>query len=241
MPHLLTREHFFDSLFRFVHLDKAWRNLHKQGQGVRPIAQPDPHNPIFLDETKARTWLESQIWPEGPFCPHCGSVGVTKLHGKAHRPGVHQCNDCRRQFTVTVGTLFERSKIPLGKWLMATYLLRASKKGVSTRQLSRMLGVSLKSTWFMMHRIRESLRQGSGPLGGANKVVGADETYVTGKAKNKAFGDPPVKETIVALVERDGSARSFHGEAVNRSALHPVPTREVDRASCLTSGPPWSR
>ena len=161
----------------------------------------DLQNPAFHDETKAREWLESHLWPDGPVCPHCGSVDVTKLTGKAHRPGVHQCNEkeCRQQFTVTVGTLYERSKIPLSKWLMATYLLSASKKGMSTRQLSRMLGVSVKSTWFMMHRIREGLRESdAGPLGGANKVLEADETYVGGKAKNKAFGEPPKKEPVVA-------------------------------------------
>ena len=153
----------------------------------------DLQNPIFHDETKAREWLESHVWPDGPFCPHCGDFeNITTLKGKKHRPGLYQCNSCRQQFTVTVGTLYERSKIPLSKWLMATYLLCASKKGMSTRQLSRMLGVSVKSTWFMMHRIREAMREGkAGGLGGQNKVVEADETFVGGKAKNKAFGDPP--------------------------------------------------
>ncbi len=146
----------------------------------------DLQNPIFHDDVKARKWLESQVWPDGPFCPHCGSLEVTKLHGKAHRPGTYQCNDkdCRQQFTVTVGTLFERSKIPLSKWLMATYLLSASKKGMSARQLGRMLGVSVKSSWFMMHRIREAMREGkTGPLGGSNKVVETDETWIGGKPK----------------------------------------------------------
>ena len=153
----------------------------------------DLQNPVFHDETKAREWLEAQIWPDGPTCPHCGAYEPTALKGKAHRPGLYQCNDCRQQFTVTVGTLFERSKIPLSKWLMATYLLSASKKGMSTRQLSRMLGVSVKSTWFMMHRIREAMREGKpSALGGKNKVVEADETYIGGKAKNRAFGPPPM-------------------------------------------------
>ena len=192
----------------------------------------DLQNPIFYNDDKARKWLENQIWPDGPYCPHCGSFDVTKLHGKTHRPGVHQCNDCRQQFTCRVGTLFERSKIPLGKWLMATYLLSASKKGMSTRQLSRMLGVSVKSTWFMMHRIREGMREGdTGPLGGGNKVVEADETYVGGKAKNKAFGDPPKKEPVVALVERDGKVRSFHVESVTGKSLRPILFTQIDRAS----------
>ena len=194
----------------------------------------DLQNPVFHDETKARKWLEAQIWPDGPTCPHCGSWEPTALKGKAHRPGLYQCNDCRQQFTVTVGTVFERSKIPLKKWLMATYLLSASKKGMSTRQLSRMLSVSVKSSWFMMHRIREAMREGkAGPLGGQNKVVEVDETYVGGKAKNKAFGDPPKKEPVVALVERDGKVRSFHIESVSRHTLRPILTREIDRASYL--------
>lgn len=198
----------------------------------------DLQNPAFHDETKARKWLESHLWPDGPVCPHCGSLTNKKLNGKSHRPGLHQCNEkeCRQQFTVTVGTLYERSKIPLSKWLMATYLLSASKKGMSTRQLSRMLGVSVKSSWFMMHRIREAMRDnsaGDGPLGGENKVVEADETYVGGKAKNKAFGDPPKKEPVVALVERDGKVRSFHVEAVSHKNLRPVLYTQIDRASYL--------
>ena len=195
----------------------------------------DLNNPIFQDEVKARKWLEARIWPDGPVCPHCGSYDKpTPLKGKAHRPGVYQCNDCRKQFTVTVGTLFERSKIPLNKWLLATYLLSASKKGMSTRQLSRMLGVSLKSSWFMMHRIREAMREGkTGPLGGSNKVVEADETYIGGKAKNRAFKPPPKKEPVVALVERDGKVRSFHVEAVSSSTLAPILFTQIDRASFL--------
>ena len=194
----------------------------------------DLQNPVFHDETKAREWLEAQIWPDGPVCPHCGSWEPTALKGKAHRPGLYQCNDCRQQFTATVGTLFERSKIPLSKWLMATYLLSASKKGMSTRQLSRMLGVSVKSTWFMMHRIREAMRESKpGALGGSNKVVEADETWMGGKAKNRAFKEPRPKEPVVALVERDGSVRSFHVEAVNARTLRPILVTQIDRASFL--------
>jgi transposase-like protein len=195
----------------------------------------DLQNPAFHDETKAREWLESHVWPDGPFCPHCGEFEqVTALKGKKHRLGLYQCNSCRQQFTVTVGTLYERSKIPLSKWLMAAYLLCASKKGMSTRQLSRMLGVSVKSTWFMMHRIREAMREGKpDALGGKNKVVESDESWIGGKAKNKAFGPPPKKEPVVALVERDGSVRSFHVEAVSRDNLQPILFTQIDRASYL--------
>lgn len=144
-------------------------------------------NPIFHDETKAREWLEARIWADGRACPHCGVVdSSTLMQGKSHRPGLYQCNACREPFTVTVGTLYERSKIPLCKWLAATHLMMASKKGVSSLQIHRMLGVSKKSAWFLMHRIRESLRETKPePLGGPNKVVEADETYVGGKEGGK--------------------------------------------------------
>ena len=137
-------------------------------------------NPIFTDETKAREWLEARVWPKGPVCPHCGNVDQDKikaLQGKAHRPGLYQCAECREQFTVTVKTVFERSKIPLSKWLAALFLLTASKKGVSAHQVHRSLDVSYKSAWFMMHRLREALRSGGlDPLGGEGKIVEADET-----------------------------------------------------------------
>src|SRR5713226_49731 len=137
--------------------------------------------PIFTDDAKAREWLEASVWPEGPVCPHCGvtSEHVTKLEGSKHRPGVYQCNECREQFTVTVKTVFERSKIPLTKWLAALFLLTASKKGVSAHQIHRSLDISYKSAWFMMHRLREALRSGGlAPMGGSGKTVEADETFI---------------------------------------------------------------
>lgn len=117
----------------------------------------DLTSPIFTDETAAREYLESNRWPHGPVCPHCGSTEPHKLEGKKHRAGLYQCNDCRQQFSVTVGTVFERSKIPLHKWLSATHLLTSSKKGISAHQLHRMLGVTYKTAWFMVHRIREAM------------------------------------------------------------------------------------
>ncbi len=166
----------------------------------------DFSNPIFHNETKARKWLETRLWPDGPICPHCGVIGeATLMKGKSHRPGLYQCNACRQPFTVTVGTLYERSKIPLHKWLAATHLMMASKKGMSALQIGRMLGLSKKTAWFVCHRIRESLRESKfdDPLGGRNKVVEADETYVGGKAKNRK-GKVPPKEAVFALVERGG-------------------------------------
>ncbi len=193
------------------------------------------NNKIFQDEPKARKWLENHLWPDGPICPECGTIdNATRIKT---RKGWYQCNSkgCRKQFTVTVGTLFERSKIPLNKWLLVAFLMCASKKGMSTHQLHRMIGVSYKSTWFMTHRLREAMREGKFPggLGGQNKVVEADETYVGGKAKNRAFGPPPKKEAVFALVEREGKVHSFHIPAVNAKTLRPILVTHADRDSYL--------
>lgn len=154
------------------------------------------------------------------------------MEGEAHRAGLFQCNACRKQFTVTVGTLFERSKIPLTKWLLATFLLTASKKGISAHQMHRMLGISYKSTWFMMHRIREALRplHPTERMGGEGKTVEADETYIGGKEKNKHkskrakrnLGGSWGKETVFSLVERQGEVRSLHTPSVTADTLRPI-------------------
>jgi transposase-like protein len=179
------------------------------------------NNATFQDEAKAREWLEAQLWPDGPVCGHCGSLN--EATGISTRVGWYQCNACRKQFSVTVGTLFERSHIPLNKWLMAAFLICASKKGMSTHQLHRMLGVSYKSTWFMMHRIREAMREGNfPPLGGEGKFVESDETYTGGKAKNRAYKAPPPKEAVVALVERGGKVHSYHVPEVTAATLKPI-------------------
>ena len=147
--------------------------------------------PRFTNEDAAREHLEAIRWPDGAECPHCGLINATKLTGTHHRPGLYQCNSCREQFTVTVGTVFERSKIGLHKWLLATHLLCASKKGMIAKQIERMLGVTYKTAWFMCHRIREAMKpDNSGPLGGADKTVEVDETFVGGKARNRAFRKP---------------------------------------------------
>lgn len=196
----------------------------------------DLTNPIFTDADKAREHLEAVQWPNGPVCPHCGEADrVKRLTGKSTRAGLIQCNACLKNFTVTVGTVFERSKIGLNKWLLATYLLSSSKKGMSAHQLHRMLGVTYKTAWFMSHRIREAMKVDGtdGPLGGPNTVVEADETYVGGKAKNRATRKPAAKKAVVALVERDGNVRSFHVANVNAKTLRPLIVTNVDRASHL--------
>ena len=130
----------------------------------------DLSEPRFTDPNAAREWLETQRWPDGPICPHCGNTDANRigaLKGKAHRPGLFQCAECREQFTVTVGTVMERSKIALHKWVMAMHLMTASKKGMSAHQLHRMLGITYQSAWFLAHRIREAMREdGLAPLGG---------------------------------------------------------------------------
>lgn len=135
-------------------------------------ASPALTNPIFTDADAARAHLESLRWPDGAFCPHCGEAeNVTRMDGEAHRKGLHNCKSCRKQFSVTVGTLFERSHIPLNKWMLAFHLMAASKKGMSAHQMHRQLDITYKTAWFMCHRIREAMRSGGlGPLGGEGSL-----------------------------------------------------------------------
>lgn len=198
-------------------------------------------DPIFTDADEARKFLEAERWPNGPVCPHCGNANrsaICALQGKKHRAGLYQCNACREQFTVTVGTVFERSKIPLNKWLLASFLMASSKKGISAHQLFRMLGFgSYRTAWFMAHRIREAMKDDDhksfGGLGGANKVVEADETYIGGKAKNRAYKEPAPKKSVLTLVERDGRAKSFHVANVTAEMVRPLIVTNANRASAL--------
>lgn len=207
-------------------------------------------SPIFQDADKAREHLEAQRWPHGPNCPHCGNAKsdrITKMGGKAHRPGLYNCMECRQQFSVTVGTVFERSKIPLNKWLLATFLLTSSKKGMSAHQLHRMLGVTYKTAWFMAHRIREAMKEdvkSSGPIGGEGKTVEADETYfgsredgyVSPQRKGRPYKYPKKakgKRSVVALVERGGKVRTFHVQHATKASVREVLVHNVPRETTL--------
>ena len=187
--------------------------------------------PYFHDEEKAREYLEGIRWPDGPVCPKCGGIEkIYRITGKSARPGLLKCGDCDKQFTVTVGTLFGRSKIPLHKWLTASYLLCSSKKGISTHQLHRMLGVTYKTAWFMTHRIREAMKDPvfTDKLGGKGRVVEVDETFWgnVGKHRKGARGYMH-KEKIFSLVEKGGEVRSFHVPAVNASTLKPIMREQI--------------
>ena len=202
----------------------------------------DLTNPIFTGPDAAREHFESIRWPDGAYCPYCGQTDTVKpLGGKSMGPGWYHCKDCRRKFTAQVGTIYERSHIPMTKWLLATHLMCASKKGISAHQLHRMLGLPYKTAWFMAQRIREGMRElNTGPLGGAGKTVEADETYIGGKEKNKHarerkhIGRGGIdKEIAFAIVERGGSVRSHHVPKVNAKTLRPILTAQIDKKSTL--------
>jgi transposase-like protein len=202
---------------------------------------------MFQNEDKAREALEAVRWPDGPICPHCGNSDqekIAKVEGKkhSHRPGLYYCNECKGQFTVTVGTVFERSKVPLTKWWLAAHLLNSSKKGMSAHQIHRTIGVTYKTAWFMMHRLREAMAdlKPSGPLGGHGKIVEADTSYIGGKEKNKHARKRDGKkiggmgkQIVHTLVERDGKARSHHIANISGKTLRPILTAHVSRKSSL--------
>jgi transposase-like protein len=185
--------------------------------------------PHFKDESAAYEYVEAHLWPTGPVCPHCGNCDqgrIRKLAGKSTRPGLRKCNECRKQFTVKIGTIFEDSHAPMTHWLQAIYLMCSSKKGISTRQLQRMLGGSMKTAWFMGHRIRLAMAPGvdAGPLGGLGVTVEADETFLskspkTRKAPGTALNAKPAP-MVFSLVERGGNIRSMYLDHRNvRGAL----------------------
>ncbi|MBN9545005.1 MAG: IS1595 family transposase [Alphaproteobacteria bacterium] len=194
----------------------------------------------FTNEDAARKHLEALQWPDGPVCPHCGVLErSSRIAGG--RPGLLFCNACRKQYSVTVGTIFERSKIPLNTWLYATHLLCSSKKGISSHQLARMLGVTYKTAWFMAHRIREAMAPKAGsepPLGGEGQIVEADETYIGKKDGPKGRKAPQAggfghKRTVLSLVERGGKIRSFKLGGSTGAEIAKTVRTNVDRASTL--------
>ena len=199
-------------------------------------------DPIFHDDEAARLHLEALRWPNGPYCPRCGEAeAVTRLQGKSTAPGLCICRSCRTKFSVTMGTVFERSHIGLAKWMLGFRLMASSKKGVSAHQLHRSLDITYKSAWFMAHRIREAMNmEPEGPLGGEGKTVEADETYVGGKERNKRLSKRNPKnigavgkQVAFTLVERNGRARSFHVANVTGKTLRPIIVKNVDRKSTL--------
>jgi transposase-like protein len=200
----------------------------------------------FTDEEAARAHLEALNWPEGPICPHCGVVDEASRI-KGGRKGLLFCNACRTQFTVTVGTVFERSKVPLNTWLYVNHLLCASKKGISAKQISRMVGVTYKTAWFMCHRIREAMNAVPGsvpPMGGEGKTIEADETYIGRREGMTKERGTEHKVAVVALVERGGAVRSFHvGKArkINTDAIvkgnaHPASNLMTDESRLYKDG-----
>jgi transposase-like protein len=197
-------------------------------------------NPIYTDKNKAREHLEALRWPDGPVCPHCGVVdNAVALNGKSTRPGVYKCRDCHKPFSVTVGTVFERSKIPLNKWLLANHMLASGKKGTSSHQIHRTLGVTYKTAWFMTHRIREAMTpaKDAGPLGGPGKSVEADETFLAKSPKTRKTTPLHAKpdRVVLSLVERGGSLRSVYldGKTVRQFLM---PKVLHDDSRLLTDG-----
>jgi transposase-like protein len=194
------------------------------------------------DEAAAYAWVESRLWPDGPICPHCGAFDrISKMGGKSTRIGVYKCYQCRKQFTVKIGTVFEDSHVPMRLWLQAIFLLCSSKKGISSNQLHRILGVTLKTAWFMSHRIREAMRTcGLSPMGGGGGAVEADETFIgrkEGSIKRRGHGH---KNAVLSLVDRNsGQVRSFHVDSVSADTLVPIVKSNVAKETAMMTDE-WS-
>jgi transposase-like protein len=202
------------------------------------------HDDALYDEAKAYELVESVLWPDGPVCPHCGSVErISKMQGKSTRIGAYKCYACRQKFTVKIGTIFEDSHIPMRFWLQAIFLLASSKKGISSNQLHRTFGISLRSAWFMSHRLREAMRSGPlAPMGGSGGgVVEIDET-IYGRAATHPKGrrryNPKItnaahKNVIFSLVERGGEVRSYHVAGSTVSEVIPIVQENVSREAAV--------
>jgi transposase-like protein len=191
--------------------------------------------PHFHSEEAAFAYVEARIWPEGPVCPHCGGVErISKMQGKSTRMGLYKCYQCRKPFTVKIGTIFESSHVALHIWLQAMYLIAGSKKGISSNQLHRILGVTLKTAWFMSHRIREAMQgEEAWPLGGLGATVEADETFIgtlPGRTVQKGVFH---KMKVLALVERGGRSRAMVVETLGIPELQPILLDNIHRLSKL--------
>jgi transposase-like protein len=199
------------------------------------MANPILTAPQFQDEEAAFAFVEAALWPDGPVCPHCGGFDrISKMSGKSTRTGLYKCYQCRKPFTVRMGTIFESSHMPLHLWLQAMHLVCSSKKGISANQLHRTLGVTLKTAWFLGHRIREAMRDDTmSPMGGSGTPVEADETFTgrkEGSEVRRAFWH---KNAVLSLVERKGRARSFHVEGVKKDDLAPILRAHIAREAHL--------
>jgi transposase-like protein len=192
----------------------------------------------FHDEAAAYAWIETRVWPNGPVCPHCGGVErISKMGGGSTRVGTYKCYQCRKPFTVKVGTVFEASHVKMHLWLQAMFLLTSSKKGISSNQLHRTLGVTLKTAWFMSHRIREAMRTlGIDPVGGRGKIVEANETFLGRKTRvKKAKGGFGHKMAALSLVERGGELRSFVIDSANKPDIQAILHKNVAKESRLST------
>ena len=196
--------------------------------------------PHFQSPENAREWLERTRWPAGPVCPHCGGTDrISKMGGKSTRIGAYKCYQCRKPFTVKIGTIFESSHVPLRHWLQAIFLLASSKKGISSNQIARTLGCTLKTAWFISHRVREAMgEKGLPPLGGEGKIVESDETYwgpkdvdtdPKMKARRRGKPGPGGKAKIMALVERGGHSRAIKVADLTNETMQRVLFENVDR------------
>lgn len=193
--------------------------------------------PHFHNEEAAYAYVEARLWPRGPVCPRCGGMDrISKMQGKSTRVGAYKCYECRKPFTVKIGTVFEDSKVAMRLWLQAMYLIAGSKKGVSANQLHRVLGVTLKTAWFMSHRIREAMRSGdlAVPFGSDGGAVEVDETYIgmkAGRTPQKGVGH---KRAVLALVDRDsGRSRWFHIDNARAKDIHPIVRANIAKEARL--------
>ena len=204
------------------------------------MAKPVLSAAHFHNEEAAFAFVEAHLWPEGPTCPHCGNCeqkSVGRLTGKSSRAGLRKCYACRKTFTVRVGSIFEDSHFPLHLWLQAIQLIVASKKGISTRQIQRTFNCSMKTAWFLTHRIREIMKPANdgigSPVGGEGKTLEADLSFVGRKPGTKVRVGPSHMNAVLSLVERDGTARSFHVPNVRGATLHAVMEKHASRKSDL--------